>query len=152
MLTWYVQKDTCIFSVPAHHFVSAIDYNKKADMNVWRDTQILKIHEKTSFVRSILQLTYTTICVVVCTFNRCLSCSLNQFINSTEETAGRKVQLEVTNPPTSRNHSHLCKKVSHKVKNIFRPGIEPEAPAWKANMLPLHHRNRWLYEDISYSL
>ena len=22
------------------------------------------------------------------------------------------------------------------------PGIEPEAPAWKADMLPLHHRRR----------
>ena len=45
-------------------------------MNVWWDTQILKMHENTSFVRSILQLTYTTVCVVVCTFTRCLSCSL----------------------------------------------------------------------------
>ena len=25
---------------------------------------------------------------------------------------------------------------------IFRPGIEPGAAAWKAAMLPLHHRNK----------
>ena len=33
------------------------------------------------------------------------------------------------------------RQVNTENPRIFRPGIEPEAIAWKAIMLPLHHRN-----------
>ena len=38
-----------------------------------------------------------------------------------------------------------------KIKNVRPPGIEPEADAWKASMLPLHHERSCytIYNSLS---
>ena len=43
-------------------------------------------------------------------------------------------------------------QVNTEKPRIFRPGIEPEAIAWKAIMLPLHHRNKNIKKMVRHDL